>query len=58
MNTTSLYKLCGKAVHVTAISYVYVSLLECDSKKMHDKCLYLIVRNHGKYDVYVSSLKR
>ena len=55
MNTTSLCKLCGKAVHVTAISYVYVSFLKCDSKKMHDKRLYLIVR---KYDVYVSSLKR
>ena len=56
MNTTSLCKLCGKAVHVTAISYVYVSFLKCDRKnKMHDKCLYLIVR---KYDVYVSSLKR
>ena len=55
MNTTGLCKFCGKAVHVTAISYVYVSFLKCDSRKLHDKCLYLIVR---KYDVYVSSLNR
>ena len=53
--TTSLCKLCGIAVHVTAVTYVYVSFLKCDSEKLHDKCLYPIVR---KYDVYVSSLKR
>ena len=33
MNETSLCKLCGIAVHVTAVSYEYVSFLKCYIKQ-------------------------